>query len=431
MRLLIPEVSVFNSRTKKALLDCQEELTALLSTLTGIDAVFLSIRVDTAGRIVSINQRFAEVLGYSLVRLSKMAMSDLTDKPNKCFTPNLCAIERQRYRTCDGRAVTLNVGWIAAANRTFQGYGIVAPSLAEDEQEAIEMFSALNRSMAMIQFNLAGEVIYANESFLQAMGYSLTEIEGRHHRIFCLAEDVASTHYSEFWQSLKKGVFNAGRFRRVDKSGNVVWLEATYNPIKDASGRVYKIAKFASVVTEQVEKAEVVRQAANVAYDVSLDTDVKANRGMDLVADSVLGTQTIAHQMASVTDSMSALESQSQLIGSIVDTIGAIATQTNLLALNAAIEAARAGVHGRGFAVVADEVRKLAGRTSAATQEINRVVRQNRELAGEAALHVQYSRDQAEVLLELSEQAGMAMAAIQSGAKQVVKAIGRVTSDLH
>ncbi|WP_420912069.1 methyl-accepting chemotaxis protein [Pseudomonas lactis] len=168
-----------------------------------------------------------------------------------------------------------------------------------------------------------------------------------------------------------------------------------------------------------------------MAYDVSLDTDVKANRGMELVADSVLGTQNISQQMALVTDSMTALESQSQLIASIVDTIGAIATQTNLLALNAAIEAARAGVHGRGFAVVADEVRKLAGRTSAATQQINGVVRQNRELAGEAALHVQCSRDQANVLLELSEQAGMAMAAIQSGAKQVVKAIGRVTSDLH
>lgn len=421
---------MFNRRIKNALFDCQEELTASLSTFACIESVFLSIRVDTAGRIVSTNPRFAEALGYSLERLSNMAMSDITDETNKGFAPNLCVIERQRYRTCDGRFVTLHIGWITAANRTFQGYGIVAPSLARDEQEAIEMFSALNRSMAMIQFNLAGEIIYANESFVQAMGYSLGEIEGRHHRIFCLAEDVASAHYSEFWHGLRKGVFNAGRFRRVDKNGKVVWLEATYNPIRDASGRVYKIAKFASVVTDQVEKAEVVRQAATMAYDVSLDTDVKANRGMDLVADSVLGTQTIAQQMASVTESMTALESQSQLIGSIVDTIGAIATQTNLLALNAAIEAARAGVHGRGFAVVADEVRKLAGRTSAATQEITGVVRQNRELANQAALRVQSSRDQAGVLLELSEQAGMAMSAIQLGAKQVVQAIGRVTSDL-
>ncbi|WP_431602886.1 methyl-accepting chemotaxis protein [Pseudomonas orientalis] len=167
-----------------------------------------------------------------------------------------------------------------------------------------------------------------------------------------------------------------------------------------------------------------------MAYDVSLATDVKANKGMELVADSVHGAQTIAQQMASVNDSMTALESQSQLIGSIVDTIGAIATQTNLLALNAAIEAARAGVHGRGFAVVADEVRKLAGRTSLATQEITGVVRQNRELAAQAAVRVQCSRDQADVLLKLSEQAGAAMADIQLGARQVVEAIGRVTSDL-
>ncbi|SFX14355.1 methyl-accepting chemotaxis sensory transducer with Pas/Pac sensor [Pseudomonas sp. NFR02] len=422
---------MFNRQLKNALFTCQEQLCLALGTVADVEAVFLSVRVDGAGRIISANQRFAQTLGYSLEQLSKMVMSNINAQPQNDFAPNLCAIERQRYRASDGRAVTLNIGWIAAANRTFQGYGMVAPALARDEQEIIEMFSALNRSMAMIQFSLAGEVVHANESFVQAMGYSLAEIQGKHHRLFCLAEDVASAHYDEFWRSLNKGVFNAGRFRRVDKSGKVVWLEATYNPIRDASGRVYKIAKFASVVTEQVEKADGIKQAATMAYDVSLDTDVKANRGMELVADSVLGTQNISQQMALVTDSMTALESQSQLIASIVDTIGAIATQTNLLALNAAIEAARAGVHGRGFAVVADEVRKLAGRTSAATQEINGVVRQNRELAGEAALHVQCSRDQANVLLELSEQAGMAMAAIQSGAKQVVKAIGRVTSDLY
>jgi methyl-accepting chemotaxis protein len=421
---------MFNRRIKSVLFDCQEELAELRCTLAAIESVFLSIHIDGAGRIISANQQFAETLGYSMEALSKMLVSDIIDQPLKDFVPSLRIIEQQLYRAADGRTVALSVGWITAANQTFQGYGIVAPPLGQDEQESIEMFSALNRSMAIIQFNLSGEVIYANESFLKAMGYSVAELQGKHHRIFCLAEDVASPQYSEFWKTLNKGVFHAGRFRRVDKGGKVVWLEATYNPIKDASGRVYKIAKFASVVTKQVEKADGVKQAATMAHDVSVDTDIKAKRGIDLVADSILGTQTIAQHMASITDSMTALESQSQLIGSIVDTIGSIATQTNLLALNAAIEAARAGAHGRGFAVVADEVRKLAGRTSLATQEITDVVLQNRELAGQAALRVQCSRDQADVLLELSEQAGMAMAAIQLGAEQVVKAVGRVTSDL-
>lgn len=421
---------MFNRRIKSVLFDCQGKLAELRGTLSGIESVFLSIHVDGAGRIISTNKRFAEILGYSLEGLSNMLMSDITNEPHKDFAPRLCTVEQQLYRATDGRTAVVNIGWVPAENRTFQGYGTVPPPLARDVQESIEMFNALNRSMAIIQFNLSGEVVDANESFVQAMGYSVAELQGKHHRIFCLAEDVASPQYSEFWRTLNRGMFHAGRFCRVDKGGKVVWLEATYNPIKDASGRIYKIAKFASVVTEQVEKAEGVKQAATMAYDVSLDTDVKAKRGIDLVAGSILGTQTIAQQMGSVTDSMAALESQSQLIGSIVDTIGAIATQTNLLALNAAIEAARAGAHGRGFAVVADEVRKLAGSTSLATQEITGVVLQNRELAGQAALRVQCSRDQANVLLELSEQAGMAMAAIQLGAEQVVKAIGRVTSDL-
>lgn len=421
---------MFNRRIKNALLDCKGELGTLLGVFANLESVFISLRVDRAGRIISANQRFADVLGYSLDELSGSQISNILAEPRSAFAPNLRASELQRYTASNGQIVTLGMCWLSLSERTFQGYGCIAPPLARDEQESVEMFSALNRSTAIVQFSLAGEVLHANKPFIDAMGYSLAEIEGRHHRLFCLDEDVASAAYADFWKSLNKGAFIAGRFRRLDKHGRVVWLEATYNPIKDACGQVYKVAKFASVVTKQVERADRVKQAAHMAYEVSLDTDVKADRGMGLVGDSVISMQTIAQQMASVTASMSALESQSLLIGSIVDTIGAIATQTNLLALNAAIEAARAGMHGRGFAVVADEVRKLAGRTSTATQEIASVVRQNGELARQATVQVQCSRDQADRLLELAEQAGRAMADIQLGAKQVVEAIGRVTSDL-
>lgn len=112
--------------------------------------------------------------------------------------------------------------------------------------------NAISRSQAMIEFNLDGTILNANDNFLAAVGYSLPEIQGKHHRIFCRPEYVDSADYRSFWQRLSEGEYYAGQFERVTSDGEYIWIEATYNPILDANGRPCKVVKFATDITAEV-----------------------------------------------------------------------------------------------------------------------------------------------------------------------------------
>ncbi|WP_394238073.1 methyl-accepting chemotaxis protein [Pseudomonas anguilliseptica] len=168
-----------------------------------------------------------------------------------------------------------------------------------------------------------------------------------------------------------------------------------------------------------------------MAYSISQQTDASANKGANVVSQTVEVMQRIARQMQDASEGIEALDKQSQLISTIMQTIRGIAEQTNLLALNAAIEAARAGDQGRGFAVVADEVRQLAGRTSQATEEIVDVVQRNQSLAQQAVSSMASSRQQAEQGLNLANEAGTVIVEIQEGAKQVVQAVEQFANQLQ
>ena len=436
---------MFSSRLKKDLEAKDAELAILRQLMGKMNSDMLSLTLDADSRICAFNDLFARTLGYSHGHLQGRPLAEIVPpyvKNLRCFHNFRAAVAKlepisddYRYLRADGSLAWLKIHWypIATADGKLshiQGFGSDISEAVYRAKENEAFISALLRSTAVIQFNLDGTVVTANEQFLQTMGYSLAELKGKHHSLFCTQEDAASADYKAFWQKLNRGEYIADRFRRVDRNGREVWLEATYNPVHDTEGNLYKVVKFANVVTDQVMREAEVRQAAGVAYDISLQTDVSAERGASVVKDTLVTMQKITDQVQSATDGIEALGKQSLLISSIVQTIGGIAAQTNLLALNAAIEAARAGDQGRGFAVVADEVRQLAARTSTATDEIVNVVQQNQALADEAVRNMFASREQAVQGLGLANQAGAVIVEIQDAAKQVVSAVERFAKEL-
>ena len=296
------------------------------------------------------------------------------------------------------------------------------------EHENQSLIDAISRSMAVIEFTPQGQILNANENFLRTVQYTREEIIGQHHSMFCHRSEVESPAYKAFWALLNRGEFHSHRFERKNKYGKTLFLEASYNPIFDTHGRLYKVVKFASDITEQVST---LRTAADSAHATSVQNDACARKGSQVVQQTVQIIEAMSHDLNQAAQSIDAVSKQSDIIGAIVQTIRSIAEQTNMLALNAAIEAARAGEHGRGFAVVADEVRSLAARTSQATVEIVDVVRKNHDLSLSAVSSMQSSLSRTGLGVELANEAGQVILEIQEGSRHVVDAISQFNSTLQ
>ena len=436
---------MFNTRLKQELTALREELSSLLQVKESLESEMLCLTLDPEGRVEWANANFLQELAYSLGEIVGRAIEDLVpahvrqDEFQLRFKHALARGEHfagaVRLMRGNGKEAWLRsiVQPVRSSEGRIKQFSMFSSDLTrtiESSREHENLITALMRSTALIEFDLEGHVLTANDRFLGAMGYSLAQIEGKHHRMFCEPQEYNSAEYQQFWKRLNAGEFVAARFKRVDSHGHLVWLEATYNPVLDANERLYKVVKFATVITDQVNREQAVAEAANIAYSTSLQTDDSAQRGTTVVTQAVDVMRDLAQHMQQAGEGIEALNAQSQVIGSIVKTISGIAEQTNLLALNAAIEAARAGEQGRGFAVVADEVRQLASRTSKATEEIVGVVRQNQDMARDAVALMADGRAQAEQGLALAAEAGTVIVEIQDGAQKVVSAVGQFANQL-
>ncbi|MCO6356135.1 PAS domain S-box protein [Pseudoalteromonas shioyasakiensis] len=435
----------FTQPLKERIAQLEDELFSVSQVKDTLDNRMFTLELDKEGCITFANTQVLAELGYTEAQLIGKPLLDLVPSTAKQAKHSLqfkrAILDKSAWV---GAVQLLNAQdqhvWLRAffhptlnKQQGFEKFDLHASVLTrtiETSRENKDLVKAINRSMAVIEFDLEGHVLKANDQFLAGVGYAKEEIIGKHHRMFCEPEEANSTGYAEFWQKLQKGQFISSRFKRVNKFGEPIWLEATYNPVFNEQDVLYKVVKFATVITEQVNLEMAVSQAADIAYGTSTETDKAAKQGATVLDEMVHVMDDLAKQMEQAAAEMAELDKQSQQIAAIVQSISSIAEQTNLLALNAAIEAARAGEQGRGFAVVADEVRQLALRTSNSTVEIVDVVKQNRSLTKHTVEVIELGKTKAEQGFNLASESGSMMSDIQHGAQKVVDAVGQFSQKI-
>jgi methyl-accepting chemotaxis protein len=359
------------------------------------------IEFNLDGSIITANENFLGALGYSLAEIAGKHHSMFvapSERESRDYREFWAGLNRGEFRSGEykrfgkgGKEVWILASYNPILDDAGKPFKVVkfASDITAEKLKAADFagqIEAIGKSQAVIEFNMDGVVLNANQNFLAALGYALSEIQGKHHRMFVATEARESAEYRDFWKGLNRGEFQSGEYQRLGKGGREVWIQASYNPINYLNGKPYKVVKYASDVTAQViarKKSETVRgmMESVAAGAEELNASVreisaamsKSRETAGAAVDRVEDADRQAHRLSDAAESMQ----------SIVQLIGDITGQINLLALNATIESARAGEAGRGFAVVAAEVKNLANQAKQATDKIEQEISNLNDISGD------------------------------------------------
>nr|WP_236773438.1 PAS domain-containing methyl-accepting chemotaxis protein [Agrobacterium tumefaciens] len=393
-----------------SILDRGANAFAVLAALSKSQAI---IEFDLSGKILTANENFCRALGYELSEIVGrhhsmfVEPSIVSSQDYKAFWSKLSAgqFDQRQYKRIGkgGREV-----WIEASyNPVFRrGKPVkvvkIATDITDRKLKAAEdagKIDALSRAQAIIEFSPDGEVLTANENFLAALGYSLAEVQGRHHSMFCEPAYTQSPQYKQFWERLAGGDLVADEFMRLGKGGRKVFIQASYNPIFDLNGKVFKVVKFATDVTGRVENVEKLAQCLTdlAEGDLAQSIDKPFIPSLErLRTDFNAASEKLKRAMTLVSENAGAISSGSNEIRSAADDL---ARRTEQQA--ASIE-----------------------ETAAALEEITTAVNDSSRRAEEAGKIVARARDHAEHSGQVVRDAIGAMDQIEKSSREISNIIG-------
>jgi methyl-accepting chemotaxis protein len=370
------------------------------------------------GTILDANENFLHALGYALAEIQGKHHSLFVapaERDGAAYKKFWADLNQGTYQAAEykrlgkgGKEVWIQASYnpiLDLSGKPFKVVKFAIDVTSEKLQNAdyAGQIAAIGKSQAVIEFKMDGTILDANENFLHALGYSLAEIQGKHHSLFVAPADRDNAAYKQFWADLNQGTYQAAEYKRLAKGGREVWIQASYNPILDLNGKPFKVVKFATDVTQQViarMKNEHIREMMETVAAGAEELNASVREIATSMVKSKDTADDAAQRVTAADQSTQRLAEATQAMGGIIEMINNITSQINLLALNATIESARAGEAGKGFAVVANEVKNLAGQARNATEQISKEIDGMRNISGDVVTALQGIKDGIESVRE-------------------------------
>ena len=427
------------------------------------------IQFDLSGNILTANDNFLHAFGYRLEELVGQHHSMLVDpamrssEAYRIFWQKLGRgeFDSGQYKRLgkDGRVVWIQASYNPILDATGKPFKIVkyATDVTREVVTAAEsrsQLSAVNRSQGIIEFDMSGNILNANENFLNVVGYRLEEIKGQNHSIFVDSEYRASNEYRVFWEKLRRGEFDSGQYRRLGKGGREVWIQASYNPILDADGKPYKVVKFAADVTAQVASLTQEMDAAVNQTQVVIESAISGDLskrietadlsgGLQKMGDAInmlLGTVTEMFSdvqvviLAATEGDLSGrvetgaktgdLRKMAESVNRLLESVSEIVTSVKGASSEVLRGAEEISQGNLNLSQRTEQQSSSLEETASSMEEMTSTVKQNADNAGQANQLATAARDQAEKGGAVVGKAVGAMAKINEASKKISDIIG-------